>query len=81
MIKNADSGYKFPAIRRTRNSVAAVPGSDPLTHIFELFRLSLLGEGSVSFFHLAYSIGFMIVIFPIALLLFNKSGNKLIDVI
>ncbi len=54
---------------------------NPLTPLFELFRLSLLGEGTVSAFHLAYSVSFMIVIFPLSLLLFNRNGNKLIDVI
>lgn len=54
---------------------------NPLTSLFELFRLSLLGEGTVSLPHLIYSIGFMILIFPVALWIFNKNGNKLIDVI
>jgi lipopolysaccharide transport system permease protein len=54
---------------------------NPLTPLFELFRLSLLGEGTVSLPHLAYSFVFMIVILPVSLLLFNRNGNKLIDVI
>lgn len=54
---------------------------NPLTSLFELFRLSLLGEGSVSVFHFAYTIAFMIIIFPVALIWFNRNGNKLMDVI
>ncbi|MEO6220143.1 MAG: ABC transporter permease [Ginsengibacter sp.] len=54
---------------------------NPLTSLFELFRLSLLGKGTVSLPYLIYSIVFMIVIFPTALWMFNKNGNKLIDVI
>jgi len=54
---------------------------NPLTSLFELFRLSLLGEGTVSLPYLIYSIVFMILIFPAALWIFNKNGTKLIDVI
>lgn len=54
---------------------------NPLTPLFEVFRLSLLGEGTVSPFLLMYSILFMIVIMIVALLLFNKQGDKLIDVL
>jgi lipopolysaccharide transport system permease protein len=54
---------------------------NPLTSFFELFRLSLLGEGTVVLPYLAYSIIFTIIIFPAALWIFNKNGNKLIDVI
>jgi lipopolysaccharide transport system permease protein len=54
---------------------------NPLTSLFELFRLSLLGQGTVSLPYLIYSIVFMIVIFPMGLWMFNKNGNKLIDVI
>jgi lipopolysaccharide transport system permease protein len=54
---------------------------NPLTSFFELFRLSLLGKGTVSLPYLTYSIVFMILIFPTALWMFNKNGNKLIDVI
>jgi lipopolysaccharide transport system permease protein len=68
--------------------LASVPGSlhwivilNPLTSLFELFRLSLLGEGTVSIFHLSYSILFILLMFPTALWIFNKNGSKLIDVI
>ncbi len=54
---------------------------NPLTPLFELFRLGLLGEGTVSGSHLLYSVIFMIVSLITAILLFNKQGSKLIDVI
>jgi len=54
---------------------------NPLSALFELFRLGLLGEGTVSPNQLLYSLVFMIVSFFIAILLFNKQGAKLIDVI
>lgn len=54
---------------------------NPLTPLFELFKLSLLGEGTVNPYQLLYSIVFMILLVISALLLFNKQGDKLIDVI
>jgi lipopolysaccharide transport system permease protein len=54
---------------------------NPLTPLFELFRLGLLGEGTVVPSQLAYSIIFTVVTLSIALVTFNKAGNKLIDVV
>lgn len=54
---------------------------NPLTQLFELFRFCLLGEGTVSPLYLSGSILFSIVIFIVALIVFNKQGNKLMDII
>lgn len=54
---------------------------NPLTPLFELFRLGLLGEGTVSPIQLLYSTIFMVITLLCAVLLFNKQGSKLIDVI
>jgi len=54
---------------------------NPLTPLFELFRLGLLGEGVVSVSSLVYAIVFMLVTLVGALLLFNKQGDKLIDLV
>ena len=54
---------------------------NPLSALFEVFRLSLLGEGMVSLWQLGYSILFTAVLFTASLLLFNKQGDKLIDVL
>lgn len=54
---------------------------NPLTPLFELFKLALLGEGMVNVYQLMYSIVFMILLVLIALLVFNKQGDKLIDVL
>lgn len=54
---------------------------NPLAPLFELFRLSLLGEGTVSPWQLVYSILFTAVLFTASLLLFNKQGDKLVDVV
>lgn len=54
---------------------------NPLTPLFELFRFSFFGEGTVSLLPLLYSLLFTAVIFPLSLMFFNKNGNKLIDVV
>ncbi|WP_266202595.1 ABC transporter permease [Pontibacter kalidii] len=54
---------------------------NPLAQLFEAFRLSLLGEGTVSFVQLLYSVLFAAAFLSVALLLFNKQGDKLIDVV
>jgi lipopolysaccharide transport system permease protein len=54
---------------------------NPLTPLFEYFRLCLFGEGTVSTLHLFASIGFTFFIFAAALAFFNKQGNKLMDIV
>ena len=54
---------------------------NPLTSFFELFRLGLLGEGTVRFSQFIYSFLFMTIALVLALYLFNRRGQKLIDVI
>lgn len=54
---------------------------NPLSSLFELFRYGLLGEGTVSFIQLLYTFVFILISLTAAILLFNKQGGKLIDVI
>lgn len=54
---------------------------NPLTPLFEMFRLGLLGEGVVSVGSLVYAILFTLITLVSALLLFNKQGDKLIDLV
>ncbi|CAN5691231.1 ABC transporter permease [soil metagenome] len=54
---------------------------NPLTSLFELFRLAILGEGTISLYQVLYSVVFMLCALFAAILLFNKQGSKLIDVI
>ena len=54
---------------------------NPLTPLFELFRRALLGQGTVQFAQLAYSGTFAGVVLLAALLIFNKQGDKLIDIL
>ncbi len=54
---------------------------NPLTTFFEIFRLGLLGEGTINVPMLLYSIIFTIVVSFGSLMIFNKQGDKLIDVV
>lgn len=54
---------------------------NPLTSLFELFRWALLGQGLVTVGQVLYSLVFTLVLFAVALLTFNKQGDKLMDVV
>lgn len=55
--------------------------ANPLSVQFELFRYALFGKGVVSGIQLAYSSFFMLFLMATGILLFNKMGDKLIDVV
>jgi lipopolysaccharide transport system permease protein len=54
---------------------------NPLTPMFEFFRWCLLGEGTVLPLQFACSFVFAIFIFVTAVHVFNKQGNKLMDIV
>ena len=54
---------------------------NPLTPLFELSRLSLFGEGSISASQLLYTGMFILILGLTGIALFNKQGHKLMDVI
>ncbi|TXK23329.1 ABC transporter permease, partial [Pontibacter qinzhouensis] len=54
---------------------------NPLTPLFELFRFAMLGEGYVTSYGLSYSVCFALTALFLATLLFNKQGDKLIDIV
>ncbi len=54
---------------------------NPLTSFFEIFRLGLLGEGSINGPMLLYGVFFTLLISFGGLMIFNKQGDKLIDVV
>ena len=54
---------------------------NPLTPLFELFRLGLLGQGTVAPLQLLYCILFIVLTLFGSLYLFTKQGSKLIDVV
>jgi lipopolysaccharide transport system permease protein len=53
---------------------------NPLTPLFELFRLSLLGEGTIHSGSLVYSFLLGAVLITTALFLFNSKSSRLIDI-
>lgn len=54
---------------------------NPLSSPFELFRFAFIGKGEVSPTYIVYSTVVMLVLVCSGVLLFNKTGDKLIDVI
>ncbi|MGY2134533.1 ABC transporter permease [Hymenobacter sp. HD11105] len=54
---------------------------NPLTSFFELFRRALLGQGLVTAPQVVYSCGFTLLLLLVALLTFNRQGDKLVDVV
>ena len=54
---------------------------NPLSNQFEIFRYALLGSGEISGIQIIYSSVFMIAIVTFGILLFNKMGDKLMDVV
>jgi lipopolysaccharide transport system permease protein len=69
-------------------SLALVPekykglvSANPLASQFELFRFAFIGKGEVSMPYLLYSVAIMVLLVTGGILLFNKTGDKLIDVI
>jgi lipopolysaccharide transport system permease protein len=69
-------------------SLALVPekykglvSANPLAAQFELFRFAIIGKGEVSMPYLTYSVIVMLLLVTGGILLFNKTGDKLIDVI
>jgi lipopolysaccharide transport system permease protein len=53
---------------------------NPLTPLFELFRFTLLGEGTIDAGSLVYSFLLGIIVITAALFLFNSKSSRLIDI-
>ncbi len=69
-------------------SVSIVPAKirwlaelNPLTPLFELCRFAILGEGIFTLAQLGYSVSMTIILFVVAMVFFNKQGDKLMDVV
>ncbi|WP_224996727.1 ABC transporter permease [Cesiribacter sp. SM1] len=54
---------------------------NPLTSLFEVFRYAMLGSGTVDLLGLAYSVVVSLVLLLVSFMIFNKQGDKLIDVV
>lgn len=69
----------FYSLSTVRPGLHWIININPLTPLFELFRLGWFGEGTVALVPVLYSILFIALTFSLALYLFNKQGGKLID--
>lgn len=54
---------------------------NPLASQFELFRLAFVGKGEINLFQIGYSLVVMVSLVYGGILLFNKKGDTLMDVI
>jgi lipopolysaccharide transport system permease protein len=54
---------------------------NPLSPLFEIFRYAFIGKGTVSLNELTYSAVWMVALVAVGVLLFNKRGDQLMDVI
>lgn len=54
---------------------------NPLSSLVEFFRFGFLGQGTFTLYQLAYSAIFALILNLVGIMLFNKYGNKLQDVI
>ncbi len=64
-----------------KNNFQWIVKLNPLTPFFELFRFSILGEGTVDLTQMIISSLFIIIVTITGLLIFNKRGNNLIDIV
>lgn len=54
---------------------------NPLTPLFEMFRYSLMGVGSVDPMSLLYSFGFTLVVLLAGVIIFNRAENTFMDTV
>jgi lipopolysaccharide transport system permease protein len=54
---------------------------NPLTPLFEIFRYALFGIGKFTSLQVLYSFLFMVMVLFYGILLFNKKGDQLLDVL
>lgn len=54
---------------------------NPLSSMFEFFRVGFLGQGTVSALQIVYSVACMLIVVVAGSMMFNKFSNKLQDVI
>jgi lipopolysaccharide transport system permease protein len=71
----------FYSLSSVHQNLRWIINLNPLTPLFELFRLGLFGQGTVGLPQFLYSTIFIILSLTAALYLFNKQGSKLIDVV
>jgi lipopolysaccharide transport system permease protein len=71
----------YPLSMITNEKLKMLMSLNPITSIVETFKYSTLGVGSFSWWALAYSFGFMIVLLAIGILIFNKVQRSFMDTV
>ncbi|HUQ96598.1 MAG TPA: ABC transporter permease [Chitinophagaceae bacterium] len=71
----------FYSLARVPAKFKTMVSINPLASQFELFRFAFLGKGDVTPAFILYSVCVMLVLVAGGILLFNKTGDKLIDVL
>ena len=71
----------FYSLARVPQKYKTLVSINPLASQFELFRFAFLGKGEIVMSNLLYSVVAMLLLVSVGILLFNKTGDKLIDVI
>lgn len=55
--------------------------ANPITPVIETFRYAFLGNGTLDFYHLLYSLGFMLVLLTFAIVIFNQVEKNFMDTV
>ena len=55
--------------------------ANPITPVIETFRYAFLGNGTMDFYHLLYSFGFMLVLLTFAIVIFNQVEKNFMDTV
>lgn len=71
----------FYSTQLVSENIRWIVNINPLSPLFEMFRYAFLGVGQFTFLNIVYSSIIMLVLLVFGLLLFNKKGDELIDVV
>ncbi|MEY3983925.1 MAG: hypothetical protein RL160_1484 [Bacteroidota bacterium] len=72
----------FPLFLIKNETYRMVIWANPMTSVIETFRFALMGKGAeINMYALSYSAGFMVIVFFLAALLFNRVEKSFMDTV
>ena len=71
----------FYSLRSVRPDIHWVVDLNPLTPLFEMFRLGIIGSGTITAFQIVYSLTFITLMFLASWTLFNRKATIVIDIV
>ena len=72
----------FPLFLIKNETYRMVIWANPMTSVIETFRFALMGKGAeIHLYALSYSAGFMVFVFFLAALLFNRVEKSFMDTV